>query len=146
MERRTGCRGLVLTLNNQSKDLSDEEAEKAIKRLLDALRRKAKRENWRYYIFIGFSRSNQKLIEKRAHFHVFLYADPCETVAGWICNYWNPPKKSKRRRLGIVHRQKVEQSKAGYFLSGYIRGQSEFVREQKKECELSDFLTVENSP
>ena len=140
MELREGCRGLVLTLNNENKDLSDEEAEKAIKRLLDALRRKAKRENWRYYIFIGFSRSDQKLIEKRAHFHVFVYADPITKVAGWIEEYWYPHKKGKRR-FGIVQRQKVEKSKAGYFMSGYIRGQSEFIREQKvgfAELNLSD--------
>ncbi|MBR0396912.1 MAG: hypothetical protein IJI10_01435 [Eubacterium sp.] len=120
-----------------------DDAEKSIKRLLDALRWRAKQEDWRYYIVIGFSKSNQKIVEKYPHFHVFLYADPCETVARWLNNYWNPPKNSRRRRFGITKRKTIETKGAGYFINEYIRGQSEFVREQSKDCELSEFLTVE---
>lgn len=141
-KRKNGCMSIILTLNSQNKDIDIKEAEKSIKRLLDALRWKAKQEGWWYYIYIGYSKSNQKIITKNPHFHVFLYAEPCETVARWINNYWNPPKTSKRRRFGIVKRQAVEASKAGYFIYEYIRGQAEFMREQSYNCNLSEFLRL----
>jgi len=101
--------------------------------MLSALRDKANRENWSYYIFVGFSRSNQGIKAVRPHFHVFLYAEPCWTVSRWIANYWEPPKKSRRKSLGIAKRKKLDGSNAGYFVDGYIRGQSVFTREQKTE-------------
>lgn len=132
MDRKPGCMSLILTLNNVNKDISDKEAEMAVKRLLSALRRKADRENWSYYIVIGFSRSNQKVKRERAHFHIFLYADPCYTVSRWVNDYWNPAKKSRRKSKGIVQKMKIEKEKADYFVNGYIRGQSVFTREQKR--------------
>lgn len=84
MERKTGCMSLILTLNDANKDITDQEAKKAVKRMLSALRDKANRENWSYYIFVGFSRSNQGIKAVRPHFHVFLYAEPCWTVSRWI--------------------------------------------------------------
>lgn len=133
MERKTGCMSLILTLNDANKDITDQEAKKAVKRMLSALRDKANRENWSYYIFVGFSRSNQGIKAVRPHFHVFLYAEPCWTVSRWIANYWEPPKKSRRKSLGIAKRKKLDGSNAGYFVDGYIRGQSVFTREQKIE-------------
>ncbi len=129
---------LILTLNNANVHITDEEAEAAIKKLLDALRWKAKKEKWSYYIFIGFSRSNQKIKAERPHFHIFLFANPCCTVVHWINDYWNPPKKSRRKSRGIVKRKGIDEQKAGYFLNGYIRGQSVFTREQKIG-DLSEF-------
>ena len=133
MERQWDCMSIILTLNDANKGLTDQEAELYIKRLLSALRRKASREKWSYYIFIGFSRSNQKIKKERPHFHVFLYGCPCRTIEHWISNYWKPDNKSKRQSRGIVTRKKVDQKKAGYFVNGYIRGQSVFTREQKTD-------------
>lgn len=132
MDRKPGCMSLILVLNEANKDISDKEAETAAKRLLSALRRKADRENWKYYIVVGFSRSDQKVKRVRAHFHIFLYADPCQTVAHWINDYWNPARKSRRESRGMVKKKWIEQKKAGYFVDGYIRGQAVFTREQKR--------------
>lgn len=135
MERKEGYRGIILTLNNDKVGITDQEAEKKIKRLLSALRRKANREDWRYCILIAFSRSNQKIKQVRPHFHVFLHGDPCLTIGKWINNYWNPPKKSRRKAFGCVIQEKVKEDKAGYFVSGYIKDQAEFTREQKRGFE-----------
>lgn len=141
MERQWGCMSIILTLNDANKDLTDQEAELYIKRLLSALRRKAKREEWSYYIFIGFSRSNQKIKKERAHFHVFLYGCPCRTIEHWISNYWKPAKTSRRESRGVVTRRTVDHKKAGYFVNGYIREQSVFTREQKTD-DLRNFSDI----
>ena len=124
---------LILTLNNANVRMTDEEAGAAIKRLLSALRRKASREEWSYYIFIGFIRSNQKIKAERPHFHICLFADPCWTVAQWINDYWTPAKSSRRKSRGFVKKKAIDGQKARYFVNGYIRGQSVFTREQKTD-------------
>lgn len=133
MKRQWDCMSIILTLNDNNKDLTDQEAKLYIKRLLSALRRKADRESWSYYIFIGFSRSNQKIKRERPHFHVFLYGCPCRTIEHWISNYWKPAKKSRRESRGIATRKIIDRKKAGYFVNGYIRGQAVFTREQKTD-------------
>lgn len=133
---------IVLTCNRSHQNMTDEEAKKVIQRFLNALRRRAKQEEqkaektgngkgWKYYIFVGYSRSNQKLKSEKPHFHVLLAADPGWRVAEWCNNYWNPPQKSKRERIGIVKKKRLEGNNIGYFRDVYIRDQSEFVREQR---------------
>ncbi len=120
MERKWGLEFITLTLNDEYKDLTDETAKRYAKKLLDALKIEAKRRgNWSYKIWVYFSREEIKPDEtarmflvhsqqsKRPHFHVILYAIPCITITKWMQNYWNSPKASKRKRLGIVHRERI---------------------------------------
>lgn len=157
MERKTGLKGLVLTLNDDNRKLTDEGAKKLCKRLLTALKDMAKRKGWSYVIWIFFSRSGQEpdpLVEKwvvhkrtakRPHFHVILYANPCSTVVDWIQKYWNAPKKSKRKRLGIVSKHDISDF-SGYV--GYCNRQKAFkVRRQEHtgeaELEMGKILGYE---
>lgn len=120
MERKWGLEFVTLTFNNEHKNLTDETAKRYAKKLLDALKIEAKRRgNWSYKIWVYFSREEMKPDEiaskflvhsqqdKRPHFHVILYAIPCTTIARWMQNYWNAPKASKRKKLGIVHREGI---------------------------------------
>lgn len=119
MERKWGLEFITLTFNDEHKDLTDETAKRYAKKLLDALRDKAKKERWSYKIWVYFSREEIKPDEtvskflvhkqqrKRAHYHVILYATPCSTITKWMRNYWNAPKASKRKRLGIVHNKGI---------------------------------------
>ena len=135
---RSGYYGIILTCNKYHENMSEEEAKKIIKTFLDALRNRAKLEEkkktgngWKYWVFVGFSKSNQKVKKERPHFHVVLLADPAWRVCEWVNNYWNPPKKSKRERIGIVKRPKLEPKGVGFFTGGYIAGQADFIREQR---------------
>lgn len=123
--------GIVLTLNNEKVDISTDEAKRKVKSLLDALRIQAKRKGWKYHVYIAFSRSNQKIKAERPHFHMLVIAEPWSVVRDWIIKYWNPPQKSFREQYGIVKHQKV--NNVGWFVDNYIKGQSEFFREQEKE-------------
>lgn len=141
MERKTGLKGLVLTLNDDNRKLTDEGAKKLCKRLLTALKDMAKRKSWSYVIWIYFSRNEaeidpmvkrwvkRKRTEKRPHFHVILYANPCRTISEWINNYWNTPANSKRRRWGKVHRHNIYDY-AGF--TGYCNSQKSF-KERRQE-------------
>lgn len=114
MERATGLKGIVLTLNRENVNITDVEAKKVIDAFLWALNKQGKRKDWSYMIWVFFSRSEappEEQIEPlkrckpkavRPHFHVILFANPCKTVVDWINDYFNPKKTSKRRRLGIV--------------------------------------------
>lgn len=141
MRRKTGLKELVLSLNDENVGISDKEAKALCKRLLSALKDMAKRKGWSYVIWAFFSRKEadpDPLVErwvkhektaKRPHFHVILYANPCSTVVSWIENYWNAPKKSKRRRLGIVDKRSISDYKVFY---GYCNRQKAF-KERRQE-------------
>lgn len=117
--RKWGLEFITLTYNNEHKNITDDTTKKHAKRLLDALRDKAKREGWSYKIWVFFSREEMKPDEemekfivhkqksKRPHFHIILYANPCTTITKWMRYYWNAPAKSKRRRLGVVHSEGI---------------------------------------
>lgn len=119
MKREWGLEFITLTFNDENKDITDETAKKYAKKLLDALKDMGKRSNWSYKIWVYFSREEMKPDEtaskflvhrqqtKRPHFHVILYAIPCSTIVRWVQNYWNAPKSSKRKKLGIVHREGI---------------------------------------
>lgn len=141
MKRKTGIKGLVLTLNEEYSNITNDEAKKLCKKLLSALRDKAKRENWSYVIWVFFSRKEQdpdpvieryvkhKRTAKRPHYHVILYANPCRTVVDWLQRYWNTPKKSKRKRLGIVSKHDIQDCNA---FMGYCDRQKAF-KERRQE-------------
>lgn len=141
MQRKTGLVGLVLTMSDDNKSLTDEEAKKQCKRMLTALKDIAKRKNWSYVIWVYFSRSEadiepvlqrfivHKKMVKRPHFHVILYANPCRTVTEWVNNYWNTQKTSKRRKWGKVHRHEIYDYDG---FTGYCNRQKAF-KERRQE-------------
>lgn len=141
MERKTGLIGMVLTMSDEYKALTDEEAKKLCKKMLSALKDIAKRKNWSYVIWVYFSRTEaekepeiqrfvvHKKQHKRPHFHVILYANPCRTISEWINNYWNTPKTSKRRSWGKVHRHNIYDYKG---FTGYCNSQKAF-KERKQQ-------------
>ena len=162
MERKTGLKGLVLTLNDNNKGLTDAEAKKLCKRLRVALKDMAKRKGWSYVIWIFFSRREQdpeplvkkwvkhEKTAKRPHFHVILYANPCRTIVDWINNYWNTPVKSKRQSWGKVHKHNIYDY-AGF--TGYCNRQKAF-KERRQEYtgaveldlgKICDYEKAENS-
>ena len=124
MRGKTDLEGLVLTFNNYTA-ITPEYAKEHIKRMLEALRRKADREGWSYIIFLVYSTEDPRSLQKvRPHIHLVLYANPCTTVRQWISAYWNGGQgKQKGKRLGIVKNQKLHDYKG--FL-GYADSQKRF--------------------
>ncbi len=140
MERRAGVAGLILTLNDENVNITDEEAKKLCKRFLSALKIMSKRRGWTYTIQIFFSRTEaepdplvkkwvkHKQTAKRPHFHVVIYANPCSTVVRWMRNYWDAPKKSARAKLRIVSRHDIQDFRG---FVGYCHRQATFERRQE---------------
>ena len=97
---RSGYYGIVLTCNKYHENMNEEEAKrKSLKSFWMPLgtgqnwrKRKNPGNGWKYWVFVGFSHSNQKIKKERPHFHVVLLADPAWKVCEWVNNYWNPPK------------------------------------------------------
>ncbi len=124
VQRKTNLEGLVLTFNNYTA-ITPEYAKRCVKRLLEALRRKANREKWSYIIYLVYSTKDPRSFKKvRPHIHLVLYANPCSTIRQWISAYWNGGQgKQKGKRIGIVKHQKLSDYKG--FL-GYADSQKQF--------------------
>lgn len=124
MKRKTDLEGLILTFNNYT-IITPEYAKSCIKRMLEALRRKADREGWSYIIYLVYSTEDPRSLKKvRPHIHLVLYANPCSTIRQWISAYWNRgQKKQKGKGLGIVKYQKISDYRG--FL-GYADSQKSF--------------------
>lgn len=126
-----GASVILLTLDDDHINITDPEAKKILKKLLDALRAEAKKRGWSYLIYVVFSRSDQLGKKVRAHYHIYLEADPRGAVTNWVMSYWKADRSKRREKIGLPKPKKTDPAKRAYYIDHYMNDQAVFKRCQE---------------
>jgi hypothetical protein len=142
MERLTTDYGVVLTYRDSVLNEIDEQdyvsvTKEQLNIMLEALRKQAKRNGWKYNLMLCPSISNPRNMKKeRLHIHVIVRGNPGATIIKWLKKYWH-------KKYGIVNVKKLYNS-SGF--AGYMKSQAMYTINRSLDFQTFDVAeTVENA-